>query len=152
MITFKRIRYCRSNLNLKQSMQGFKFITSLPGAAFINSVNSSYLACKEVAALKIPAGGVLDTDSFPRPLLYLIPGNDDSFSSISFLNRLVAKVIVNSKARLLHNLFKKLLLNRLLVISESLNFSKNLIKKFKKHKSNILRKALNCDKSRRLKV
>jgi len=55
--------------------------------------------------LLIPAGGITDTDSSPSSLLYPIPGNDDAFGSIYFLNRLIAKVVLISKMAIMLRLY-----------------------------------------------
>lgn len=90
-------RLSRFKLNLKNFLQGFTFLKSLPSVAFFNSVRNSYWATGEAYAMRIPAGGVTDTDSLPDSVLYPIPGNDDAFGSLFFLNKLVAKVVLISK-------------------------------------------------------
>lgn len=84
-------------LNLKNLLRGLCLLKALPSVIFFNSVRHSTWASGEAHALLIPAGGITDTDASPRSLLYPIPGNDDAFGSVYFLNRLVAKVILISK-------------------------------------------------------
>lgn len=45
----------------------------------------------------VPSGGIVDTDAYPHSIMFPIPGNDDAFGSIFFLNRLVARVVILAK-------------------------------------------------------
>lgn len=89
----------RFKLNLKNSLKGMDVLNSPPTLIFFNSVMRSYSATQEAHAMEIAAGGVTDTDALPDALLYPIPGNDDSFASLFFLNRLLSKTVVISKIR-----------------------------------------------------
>jgi len=87
----------RFALNLKQSLRGLFVLKSLPGLSFFNSVKGSYWGTGEARAMFVPSGGVIDTDAYPSSIMFPIPGNDDAFGAIYFLNRLVAKVVLISK-------------------------------------------------------
>lgn len=87
----------RFQINLRNSLRGFVTLKALPAVVFFNSVRCSYWATSEAAALRIPSAGITDTDSVPSSILYPLPGNDDAFGSIFFLNKLVAKVTLISK-------------------------------------------------------
>lgn len=47
----------------------------------------------------VPSAGVIDTDAYPDAIMFPIPGNDDAFGSLYFLNRLIAKAVLISKMR-----------------------------------------------------
>lgn len=72
-------------------------LRALPAVIFFNSVKHSYCATGEAYALHIPSGGVTDSDALPDSVLYPIPGNDDAFGSLYFLNKLIAKMVLLSK-------------------------------------------------------
>lgn len=55
----------------------------------------------------VPSAGIADTDSYPHSVMFTIPGNDDAFGSVYFLNLLIAKVVVLSKMRLIVKLYAK---------------------------------------------
>lgn len=95
-------------LNLKNSLKGLSVLKSLPSVVFFNSVKHSYSATGETYALHIPAGGVTDSDALPDSILYPIPGNDDAFGSVFFLNKLVAKMVLISKILLMLKTYTKL--------------------------------------------
>lgn len=92
-------------LNLKNLLRGLYLLKALPSVIFFNSVRYSAWASGEAHALLIPAGGITDTDASPQSLLYPIPGNDDAFGSVYFLNRLVAKVILISKISVMLDIY-----------------------------------------------
>lgn len=87
----------RFSLNLKRSLRGLFLLKSFPGLSFFNSVKNSYWGAGEAYAMFVPSGGVVDTDAYPHSIMFPIPGNDDAFGSIFFLNRLVAKTVVLAK-------------------------------------------------------
>ena len=97
----------RFKLNLKNSLKGLSVLKSLPSVVFFNSVRHSYWATGEAYALHIPAGGVTDSDALPDSILYPIPGNDDAFGSIYFLNKLVAKMVLITKILLMLKTYTK---------------------------------------------
>jgi len=87
----------RFALNLKRSLRGLFVLKSLPGLSFFNSVKHSQWGTGEARAMFVPSGGVIDTDAYPSSIMFPIPGNDDAFGAIYFLNRLVAKVVLIAK-------------------------------------------------------
>lgn len=95
----------RFQVNLKSSLQGLAVLKSLPSVIFFNSVKSSYWATGEAYALHIPSAGITDTDAIPNSVLYPIPGNDDAFGSVYFLNKLVAKLILITKIEAMVKLY-----------------------------------------------
>lgn len=96
-------------LNLKNFLKGFTFLRGLPSAIFFNSVKHSYWATGESYAMRIPSGGVTDTDALPDSVMYPIPGNDDAFGSVFFFNKLIAKVVLISKMRRTISVYGKFL-------------------------------------------
>lgn len=87
----------RFELNLKRSLRGLFLLKSFPGLSFFNSVKHSYWGAGEAYAMFVPSGGIVDTDAYPHSIMFPIPGNDDAFGSIFFLNRLVARVVILAK-------------------------------------------------------
>jgi len=58
-------------------------MTRLPGAIFIVDVVREKIAIKEAQKLNIPIFAMVDTNSDPRGIDYVIPSNDDASKSIS---------------------------------------------------------------------
>jgi small subunit ribosomal protein S2 len=73
---------------LNRSLGGIRSMNRLPDAIFIIDVNYEKNAVREAKVLGIPIIGIVDTNSSPDNIDYIIPSNDDS--------RCTAKVITSS--------------------------------------------------------
>lgn len=82
---------------LKLNFDGIKEMKSLPDALFVVDVNYEKTAVSEAKKLSIPVIGIVDTNSDPDNIDYVIPGNDDSVESIDFYLRFVVSSIINFK-------------------------------------------------------
>jgi len=91
---------------LNKLFQGVKTLDSYPGAIFVVDVNYERPAVKEAKELGIPVVGIVDTNSDPDLVDYVIPANDDSMSSLSFILNLVVDAILagNKGGGVKHNL------------------------------------------------
>ncbi|AFT80814.1 SSU ribosomal protein S2p (SAe) [Candidatus Portiera aleyrodidarum BT-B-HRs] len=65
-------------------------MSSLPEALFVIDVTKERIAIKEANKLGILVIGVVDTNSNPDGIDYIIPGNDDSINSIKIYTKLIA--------------------------------------------------------------
>mgnify|MGYP003320090738 FL=1 len=75
---------------LERSIGGIKNMGGLPEALFIVDVENEKIAVAEAKKMGIPIVGLVDTNSDPDSVDYIIPGNDDAIRSISLLARLVS--------------------------------------------------------------
>ena len=69
----------------------------LPDAIFIIDVDNERIAVSEAKKLGIPIIGVVDTNSSPDGIDYVIPGNDDAISAIRLYLKGIADAILDSK-------------------------------------------------------
>ncbi|NKB46498.1 MAG: 30S ribosomal protein S2 [Legionellales bacterium] len=83
---------------LERGLGGIKDMGSLPDALFIIDVGFEKIAIQEAKRLSIPIIGVVDTNSDPSDVDYLVPGNDDSMRAIQLYASGVADVILAAKA------------------------------------------------------
>ena len=67
---------------LERSIGGIKDMGGLPDALFVIDVDHERIAIKEANKLGIPVIGVVDTNSDPDGVDYVIPGNDDAIRAI----------------------------------------------------------------------
>ncbi|MEJ2681267.1 MAG: 30S ribosomal protein S2 [Gammaproteobacteria bacterium] len=67
---------------LERSLGGIKDMGGLPDAIFVIDVEHEKICVTEAKKLGIPVIGVVDTNSSPDGVDYLIPGNDDSIRAI----------------------------------------------------------------------
>ena len=81
------------------SVGGIKDMKGLPDALFVVDVNYEKIAVTEAKKMGIPIIALVDTNSNPEGIDYVIPGNDDAIRSI----KLITKVIADSCATGLSN-------------------------------------------------
>ena len=65
----------------------------LPAAAealFVVDVENEKIAIAEAKKMGIPIIGIVDTNSNPDNIDYIIPGNDDAIRSISLISRIIS--------------------------------------------------------------
>ncbi len=84
----------REQEKLERSLGGIKNIGGLPDALFVVDVNHENIAVTEARKLGIPVIGVVDTNSDPDGIDYVIPGNDDSISAIRLYVKSVADACI----------------------------------------------------------
>ena len=84
---------------LSASVGGIKDMKGLPDALFVVDVNYEKIAVNEAKKICIPIIALVDTNSNPEGIDYVIPGNDDAIRSI----KLITKVIADSCATGLSN-------------------------------------------------
>lgn len=72
----------RMMAKLDLSIGGIKDMAGLPDAMFVIDVDHERIAIQEANKLGIPVIGVVDTNSDPAGIDYIIPGNDDAIRAI----------------------------------------------------------------------
>ncbi|WWP00439.1 MAG: 30S ribosomal protein S2 [Candidatus Dasytiphilus stammeri] len=79
---------------LENSLGGIKNIGGLPDALFIIDADYEQIAINEAKKLGIPIFAIVDTNSDPDGIDFIIPGNDDAIRAISlYLNYVVTAII-----------------------------------------------------------
>ena len=73
--------YDKLNLNLR----GIRNMRRLPQLMIVVDPNEEIIAVKEAKKLGIPVLGIVDTNSDPDLVDYVVPGNDDAVKSVSLL-------------------------------------------------------------------
>ena len=68
-------------------------MTRLPGALFVVDIKREHIAIKEAQKLNIPIFAMVDTNSDPRQVDYVIPANDDASKSIDKILSYVTNAI-----------------------------------------------------------
>ncbi|MCL1477805.1 30S ribosomal protein S2 [Marinobacter sp. M3C] len=81
---------------LERSIGGIKDMGGLPDALFVIDVDHERIAIKEANKLGIPVIGVVDTNSNPDGVDYVIPGNDDAIRAIQIYVKAVADTCLES--------------------------------------------------------
>jgi len=82
---------------LERSIGGIKEMGGLPDAIFVIDVDHERIAIQEANKLGIPVIGIVDTNSNPDGVDYVIPGNDDAIRAIEIFTAAVADAVVEGK-------------------------------------------------------
>ena len=88
----------REQEKLDRSLGGIKNMPGLPDAIFIIDVMHERIAINEAKKLGIPVIGIVDTNSNPDDVDYVIPGNDDAMRAINLYAKAVADAVLEGKA------------------------------------------------------
>jgi small subunit ribosomal protein S2 len=72
----------RQKSKLQRSLSGIRDMKGLPDAMFVIDVDNERIAVAEAKKLGIPIVAVVDTNSSPDGIDYVIPGNDDAIRAI----------------------------------------------------------------------
>ena len=87
----------REREKLERSLGGIKDMAGLPDALFIVDVGHEKIAVSEAKKLGIPVVGIVDTNTDPADVDYIIPGNDDAVRAIQLYLRGVADAVLDSR-------------------------------------------------------
>jgi len=88
----------RERKKLEKNLLGIKEIDRCPDALFVVDSKQETIAIREAAKLKIPIVAIVDTNSDPDLIDYLIPGNDDALRAIKLFTGTMADAILAGKA------------------------------------------------------
>jgi small subunit ribosomal protein S2 len=83
---------------LESGLGGIKEMGGLPDVLFVVDVDHESIAVTEAKKLGIPVIGIVDTNSNPDGIDYIIPGNDDAIRSIRLFVAAVADAALAGKA------------------------------------------------------
>ena len=90
----------RQRAKLEKNLGSIADLTRLPSALFVVDVMKEHIAVKEANRLGIPVFGIVDTNSNPRDIDYVIPANDDAKDSVEvILNAVCAAVAEGLEGR-----------------------------------------------------
>ena len=92
------IMLSREMEKLDRSLGGIKDMGGLPDALFIIDVGHEKIAISEANKLGIPVIAVVDTNSSPDGVDYVIPGNDDALRAISLYTQGAANAVLEGKS------------------------------------------------------
>jgi small subunit ribosomal protein S2 len=89
----ERLQVDRLRAKLEKNLGSISDMTRLPGALFVVDIKREHIAIKEAQKLNIPIFAMVDTNSDPREVDFVIPSNDDASKSIDkILSHVTASV------------------------------------------------------------
>ena len=89
----ERLQVDRQRAKLEKNLGSINDMTRLPGAIFIVDTTREHIAVKEAQKLKIPIFAMVDTNSDPRDVDYVIPSNDDASKSIDKILTIITSAV-----------------------------------------------------------
>ena len=78
----ERLQVSRQRAKLEKTLGSIADLNRLPSALFVVDVHKEHIAVAEANRLGIPVFAMVDTNSDPRNIDYIIPANDDAKDSI----------------------------------------------------------------------
>jgi small subunit ribosomal protein S2 len=79
---------------LKKNYQGLRDLDKFPDALFVLGVKGHLTPIREAKKKKIPVISLVDTDSDPTMIDYVIPSNDEAISALQFMLKKIEEVII----------------------------------------------------------
>jgi small subunit ribosomal protein S2 len=89
----ERLQVSRQRAKLEKLLGSIKDLTRLPAALFVIDVCKEHIAVNEARKLNIPVFGMVDTNSDPELVDFVIPANDDASKSIHLITDIMCKAI-----------------------------------------------------------
>jgi small subunit ribosomal protein S2 len=81
----ERLQITRQRAKLEKTLGSIKDLNRLPAAMFVVDVMKEHIAVREAQKLNIPVFAIVDTNSDPRKIDFVIPANDDASNSIELI-------------------------------------------------------------------
>jgi len=89
----EKLQITRQRAKLEKNLGSIADLNRLPGALFIIDVMKEHIAVREANRLGIPVFGMVDTNSDPSNIDFVIPANDDATKSVELILGALCKAI-----------------------------------------------------------
>ncbi|MFN3755973.1 MAG: 30S ribosomal protein S2 [Flavobacterium sp.] len=90
----EKLQIDRLRAKLEKNLGSIADMSRIPAALFVVDIKAEHIAIKEAQKLNIPVFAMVDTNSDPREVDYVIPSNDDASKSIDKILSLVSAAII----------------------------------------------------------
>jgi small subunit ribosomal protein S2 len=91
-------RLDRELKHLLQNLSGVENMTTQPDAMFVVDSHNEAIAVREARRMGVPVVGVVDTNSDPDQVDWVIPGNDDALRAIRLFTTKIAEAVIEGRA------------------------------------------------------
>jgi small subunit ribosomal protein S2 len=95
----ERLTLQRERDKLNRALGGIKDMGGLPDLLFVIDTNKEDIAIKEAQRLGLPVAAIVDTNSDPDGITYVVPGNDDASRAVNLYCDLVARAAIDGISR-----------------------------------------------------
>jgi len=89
----EKLQVERLRAKLEKNLGSITEMTRLPGALFVVDIKREHIAIKEAQKLNIPIFAMVDTNSDPREVDFVIPSNDDASKSIEKILGIISNAV-----------------------------------------------------------
>ena len=89
----EKLQITRQRAKLEKNLGSIADLSRLPNALFVVDVMKEHIAVAEAKRLGIPVFGIVDTNSNPEDIDFIIPANDDASKSIDLILDTVCSAI-----------------------------------------------------------
>jgi len=89
----EKLQITRQRAKLEKMLGSIQDLTRLPAALFVVDVMKEHIAVKEANRLGIPVFAIVDTNSDPTNVDFVIPANDDSTKAIELIVGYICEAI-----------------------------------------------------------
>jgi small subunit ribosomal protein S2 len=89
----EKLQVARQRAKLEKNLGSISDLSRLPAALFIIDVSKEHIAVREANRLNIPVFAMVDTNSNPNNIDFVIPANDDAAKSITLIVDIMAQSI-----------------------------------------------------------
>jgi len=89
----ERLQVDRLRAKLEKNLGSISDMSRLPAALFVVDIKAEHIAIKEAHKLNIPVFAMVDTNSDPREVDYVIPANDDASKSVEKILSLISESV-----------------------------------------------------------
>ena len=93
----ERLRLRRELTKLEANLGGVAELNKLPDAVFIIDVNTEETAVKEADRLGLPIIALVDSNSDPDAIDYIVSGNDDAIRAADLIAAAIADAMIEGK-------------------------------------------------------
>lgn len=117
----ERLMLDREIEKLERNYGGLTGLNAVPTALFVIDARREKTAIKEANKMKVPVFALVDTNTAPEGVSYVIPGNDDGLRSISLIVKAVADALEAGYAVYAKKLAEKGLVETPVVVTDSVD-------------------------------
>ena len=93
----EQIKMKREPEKIEKALGGIRKLDRKPGAVFVVDTTKEAIAVHEARKLGIPIIGMVDTNSDPDLIDYVIPSNDDAIRAVELIASTLAKAVIEGR-------------------------------------------------------
>ncbi len=93
-------RLDREKKHLNQNLAGVENMATIPDLMFVIDSNSEEIAVREARRMGVPVVAIVDTNSDPDLVDWVIPGNDDALRAIRLFTSKISDAVIEGRSAL----------------------------------------------------